>query len=288
MAKHFASGAEPGANVEAQPKRRRHLILDHPVLTIFVTFADYIVLTIGFSLVALAALSEEDKEIMTSVVAIAITLLMLLLYQLHLRKEFDGVLHWSTMGLLFCSPALLFAGQNIVSNVRDGVAMGSIPLALLMAASPGIGEEILFRGIPGSNWLRARGEERDILPGAIATSLLFGIMHGSNIVAGAAISTTLFQVGYAFCLGLLFEAVLLRTGSLIPSIIMHTLVDFSAFLYMDPKQNGILTEAITLDANFVVVCAFSVFTVAFGLFLLRPSKRAEIVALWDRKCKRVA
>ena len=87
-------------------------------------------------------------------------------------------------------------------------------------------------------------------------------------------------------MGTLFEAVLLRCGSLWPSIIMHALIDFVGLLSMDVADGGIITEGIALDAGTITVAIISIIVLACALYLTRPSKRAGIVDLWDGKWHR--
>jgi membrane protease YdiL (CAAX protease family) len=91
----------------------------------------------------------------------------------------------------------------------------------------GFNEEILFRGIlahgargPGP-WSEARA--------MLVSSLGFGLFHLPNALGGQALGATLFQVGYAFVMGIaLFVTMRLARRILLP-VAMHALWDFSTF-----------------------------------------------------------
>ena len=219
--------------------------------------------------------------VMPPVVAIA----MAAWYRHRFRGSFDGLFGWSGTGMLLTLPALLFMALNL-NDVVAAESLSPVLPCLGMAFAAGISEEIVFRGIVGSNLMRIRGEARDVLPNLVATSLVFGLVHGGNILVGASVSATALQVFYAFCMGTLFEAVLLRCGSLWPSIIMHALIDFVGLLSMDIADGGIITEGIALDAGTITVAIISIIVLACALYLTRPSKRAGIVDLWDGKWHR--
>lgn len=269
---------------QAVPKR--HRIFDHKLLGFLGAAGMYFLINLVFAFATYRFFpsSPDAKQILQSLEVVVSALLAMLWYHFIFRDEFDGVLGWSTVGMLLVLPGLLFVVDNFIglepSKFKE---MNPVAVAFAMALAPGVCEEILFRGIPGTNWLRVRCEERDILPDILVTGAVFGLVHGMNFFAGAALGSTIFQVSYAFCLGVFFAAVMLRGGSIVPCMIMHTLIDFSAFLFMDIDSGGIITEELTIDFGFFITLVSAVILLAFGIYLVRPAKRAEIVALWNKK-----
>ncbi|MBR1829761.1 MAG: CPBP family intramembrane metalloprotease, partial [Atopobiaceae bacterium] len=197
---------------------------------------------------------------------------------------------WSTIGLLLVLPAIgfvvhnLFDAEKMVFGFMDPESkVNFAPLCLLLGMAPGVSEEIVFRGIPCSNWMRVAKDEGAVMKCALFTALVFGLVHGLNALSGAPIFATIFQVTYAFAIGLFFAAVFLRTGSMWPTMIAHTLIDFAAFLFMDIDAGGIITEELKINLDFYITVGLAVFVLLWGLFLLRRSKREQILQLWDRK-----
>ena len=87
--------------------------------------------------------------------------------------------------------------------------IGSAPITsviLLMAFVPAICEELAFRGFVFGGLLRNKGRFRAVL----ITAVMFGISHG--IVQQSICAT---------CMGLLLGWITLRTGSVLPTILIH-------------------------------------------------------------------
>lgn len=65
-------------------------------------------------------------------------------------------------------------------------------------------------------------------------------MHYSNLMAGANFGITSLQVFYAFGIGMIFAAVLIRTGNLWPCIIVHGLIDTLAMMSDEAMDTGMV------------------------------------------------
>lgn len=61
------------------------------------------------------------------------------------------------------------------------------------------------------------------------TSLLFALMHGTNILLGAEVMATIPQMAFAFLGGTIFYIARRTTGSLVWAMLLHGLWDFSTF-----------------------------------------------------------
>lgn len=284
-AEAIPTGAGQGVAAPQQPAKR-HRVYDHKILTFFWVIFVFFVLSNVISLVIVfggqAVGIEFDLNRVGDYVGIATGLVMLLWFHLKFRGEFQGILGWSTEGLRMALPALLFVGINLMGFLETTDINPIVPV-LVMALSPGIAEEVIFRAIPCSNWMRVSCDERSILPNVLVSATIFGIVHGANLIAGAALSSTIFQVTYAFALGVFFAAVTLRCGSVWPTIIMHTLIDASGFLFMDMATNGIITDELEYGLDFYLTVAAAIILLLVGLYLIRPSKRGRIVKKWRAK-----
>lgn len=116
----------------------------------------------------------------------------------------------------------VFAG-NVIGDIASFLspstaenmtaAMGNNPQTLFQlavdvlktAAIPALVEELAFRGIALGS-LRKFGDRFAI----VMSSLLFGLLHGNLI-----------QVPFAFCVGLVMAYTVVRTGSIVPAVIIH-------------------------------------------------------------------
>ena len=89
----------------------------------------------------------------------------------------------------------------------------------LLISIPSIFEEVAFRGIVLTVFLRKYSERQSI----IFSSIGFGLMHALNLVGGADLVWTTGQVIWAFLIGLFYGYVFVRTRSLLPPMIVHYL-----------------------------------------------------------------
>lgn len=270
--------------VEQQPDPTRHLVYDHKILTCFVAYGLYFMASIA--VIVPLSLVGLDQRTMQPVVSIVAGLIVLLIYELRFRGSFDGMLKWSREGLLLAVPLLIFSASNFVDLANaliEGEALNPIPQCLLMALAPGVAEEVVFRAVPAANWMRVRRERRDAVMGVLFTALVFGLVHGSNALLGAPMSTTIFQVCYAMCFGVACGAVLMRSGSIIPTMIAHTFIDFTAFLTLDLSHSGVMMDELVFDLSFYVTVVSSIAVLLWGLYLIRPAKLDDIVELWNKK-----
>jgi sodium transport system permease protein len=130
-------------------------------------------------------------------------------------------------------------------------------LLLVIAITPAVCEELLFRGLILSG-LRRYGQ----WPAIIISALLFALAHAS-----------IYRLLPTFCLGLMLGYIVVKTGSIYCSMLMHALNNGIAVTLARSKDFGErfgLSEAtqvpwsITLPAIAVVV---------IGLLILRTHQR---------------
>lgn len=122
-------------------------------------------------------------------------------------------------------PALLILGFFSV-----GLFLGYPPLKVLIFVGintlmVGISEELAFRGIFFSG---ARSAMRP-WPAIAITSAIFGAVHVLNGITTGDWGAATTQAVAAAMSGVLFIAILIRTGSIIPAMIVHWLWDFGVF-----------------------------------------------------------
>ena len=214
---------------------------------------------------------------------IGLTVLIWIIYRKWFQGQFQGgfVRENLKKGLLMIAlPTILLAGMNMVGIAAYGI--GNIPAALVMGIAPGIFEEVAFRGLIISNSMRTVNSYKGIVLVLISTSVSFGLVHFMNILAGADVNQTITQVCYAIGLGCIFAAAYLRTGNLWVTVIAHSAIDTSAFLTKGLQQaSGVLTES-TSQIDWTMVSMGIAFAI-IGLFFIRPSKKGEILQVWNKR-----
>lgn len=117
-----------------------------------------------------------------------------------------------------------------------------------------------------------------VLMSLLASSIAFGLLHLINLFS--IIGPTLVQVGYATGRGIFFGAIYLRTRNLWGPVVIHSLIDISAKIFVsDDPVAGAASLAVPPEQLLTGAAVFIVFS-AIGLYLVRPAKHGEIKALW--------
>lgn len=213
-------------------------------------------------------------------------LVALLIYYLVVRKEYQGNFIGGQIltGFRLAAFMLIYYVYLIIQILLLSDFRRLSFDTIIIAVMAGVVEETIFRAIPISYMLRNWKEENKILIVMFLSSITFGCMHFVNILSGASISITVVQVIATIGMGLLFSAIFIRGGNILPAMIAHGLTDAIAF--MDATQvseEGLMAvEASFINYVDVAVC---VILGIIAIYLVRPAKRQEILTLWDNKWK---
>lgn len=171
--------------------------------------------------------------------------------------------------------------------VAGGVPFGALSLSLaLTAIMAGVAEEVCFREVGISYMARQWRDENKIIPMALISAVAFSLIHLTTFGSFDHAGDLLLQVLMTVLLGIFFSAVYLRTGNIWPLIIAHSLHDLLAF----SADEGVTAMGVedfpdwVTGAMFVAEAAMAI----CGLYMLRKSKRTEIIELWDRKWSRAS
>ena len=220
------------------------------------------------------------------IVSIAVSFLLLWYFKRIFYPDYDGSLHTKGIlkGILLMWPYCLLMVLSVFHFNADNFLWSSLFTALWA----GINEDIIFRGIPVAFLTYHYKEAKHIPIIALVTGLVFGGIHLFNIFVGGSIYGTILQTVSAVCLGMLFAAVFMRTGTLWPPIIIHAVNDFLIFMTSDSGDAASGTvDAVFSFGNLFSSLAIYLFYALIAIFLMRPKKRGEIVMLWDKKWNRI-
>lgn len=142
-------------------------------------------------------------------------------YKISLNFPFDKVLYFIPiifMEFIVLIPEYINEGFYLHNNMR------LFGIIFIFTLAVGFSEEFFFRGII-LNILKNDGVTYSI----IVSSVVFGLLHGANLLGGANLIYTILQILYAFLFGLVAASIVMLSGSLTPVIIWHFLHDFLAF-----------------------------------------------------------
>ena len=138
---------------------------------------------------------------------------------------------------LWSIPAVILLGVllRLVRNPWSQVSGRFVVVALLATFLVGLSEELLIRGY-FVDVLQDAG--LGLVWVGVVSSVVFGVLHGANILNGQDVPTTLQQVVASAIMGLGLFATLVLTGSLWLPIALHFLFDFSLVVGGSVKKEG--------------------------------------------------
>ena len=169
---------------------------------------------------------DGSLQMLLGLVAISAVLLAVIRL-LGIEKEL-GMTRWLQNGkkLLWLLPMWVLSTGNLWGGVGlryDGITTVMAVLSFLLV---GVVEEIIFRGFL-FNGMRRTGS---LTVAIFVSACTFGMGHIVNLLTGHATMETLVQVLFAVAWGFLFTFAYLKSGSLLPCIAIHGLIDvFSVF-----------------------------------------------------------
>ena len=269
-------------------KQKRHLFLDHPILSGSVLLAVYILIckTVSFCISPFFANQEFSEAVYCLIPVLSALALSLLVkmavkngYILGLRAQNFG--ECLKLGWLF--PAYLIV-QGIFNSLDSpwyaNVTLTVILTAFFQSAEAGFSEELMFRSLIANNMMRVWIHKKyGIYASAVISALIFGGIHLMNASVVGFTLALFSQLIYSPALGILLGAMYLRTRNLWGCIVMHTMLDFFNMLYVTGTTEDILREQISME-DMLVTGLLVVFSLAAAFYMLRPAKHEQIRATW--------
>ena len=263
-----------------ETKTKRHIRCEKAPIVAMILAAVLAMLIL--SIPGFLGISDVVDNLASSVLAV----LFLIAYTKWFAPKFKGVFKTSALatGVIFVWLPFLFmlAGSYILNVVDYGFYFKPTMLALVMAIAAGFFEETIFRGVTVPIGMRYIRSEKRVSITVLFTALVFGLLHIGNIINGASAAMGIIQGIATIFAGLLFAAAFLRTGNILVPIIMHGVYDYMCFVTDASLESGIMTGE-TVTTGLILAVLVDVIAGIWGLYLIRPAKRAEIFAIWNDK-----
>lgn len=244
----------------------------------------------------------KDPVIAISLAYSIMTVLFLIIWTVYLRMR-KSYLPKSGLGkrgglkknwwriLLMMLPSVIYA--FLVAGIKMeayNVDMSWDPqwfmYAASMSLSAGVVEEIICRGIPVGNGMRNIKNKTQMIRLVAVTSLVFGVMHLINLLDGAPLDGTISQIIHAAGYGFFDAALYLRTGSVVPPMIVHAVHDFLSIYTPYNDLIAELTATATAADGFSIApivgaIPLALFWIGLAFFMLRKSKWNDIRENFD-------
>lgn len=159
---------------------------------------------------------------------------------------------------------LWLAGPLWLALTPIGIAAGNIAatpsralLWLTAAVLVGFVEETVFRGFLFNGLQQRMG----VFKAALASSVMFGLLHVCNALFGAEASFLGAQIVLAFGLGMVFALMTVRSGSVWPAVFLHAAADAVGLSALGGFAEGLQSPE---AASGMLV--FGVIAAAWGIF----------------------
>lgn len=216
-------------------------------------------------------------------IAYIVVRFLLIIWSVYLIKRYavkDAGLVPCNSRHLFLSLIVLAFAAFLLYQVFDGFTgnilfSNTTLLFFLMTLTIGFAEELFFRSFV-QNYLMQQNQDATRLKVIFVTSLLFGLVHYSNLWEQSFLETTA-QVLIAISLGFLFGCLLFKTKTIYPIAVLHALIDFGSLMdkHFKPAEQVTLAPTtqqvlLKLGVSFVVAVVIT----GIGFLALRwPFKK---------------
>lgn len=175
--------------------------------------------------------NKYGTELLLEIIYAALVLIVMLLFKnsyvfTDKKKKF-------LKSVSYGFPMLIIAGISLIGSLSslDGFNLGNFINLLLLTIFIGIAEEFLCRGWLQNEFIERYGDsKKHIILSILFSSLIFGLIHFSNMLAGQDLLTTIVQVIQATSAGLLLGSIYYKTKNIWAVIFLHGMYDFCLML----------------------------------------------------------
>ena len=143
---------------------------------------------------------------------------------------------------LYFIPVFVLATGNIWDGFSLSYQGTELAVATLSMILVGYVEEMIFRGF----LFRAMLGNGKTVPAIIVCAVTFGMGHIVNLFAGQAGFETVMQIIFAISWGFILTMVFYKSGSLIPCIIAHAMIDVFSLYGADHEQADWICIGVTV------------------------------------------
>ena len=187
---------------------------------------------------------------------VAIAVVLTIFVKRHHLEEKYGLNSWpkDTKRFLYFIPMWILTTGNLWGGINIKTPFSVQLTAVLSMCFIGYIEELIFRGF----LFQAMAGNGSLKVAVIVASATFGIGHIVNLLSGQSTLETAFQVPFAIVWGFIFTMVFLKSGSLLPCILAHALIDVFAEFCTD-----------NLAMGYVYIAATIIVGIAYCLYLNR-------------------
>ena len=262
-------------------KRIRDLTYQHAITAALIAFLviDWGLFAIGrlFSILPQTLPLQIFAEVLFVLLPVALVIFFGFSRALKPGKVFRGLFYcWPFFAMQVLALCIFFF-KNLGNPEANWRSWPAIICGVLSIVGVGIREECIYRAtLQNIVAKKYANSVKGIWITVIVSAILFGLCHISNLFFGIHPLSVLSQVISAICIGTLFSAVYLRSGSLWAPILVHALTDIAGLAPSIFLRNISDVENVNQLSFSWSSLLFDLLYVALAIFLLRPSKCNQI------------
>lgn len=195
-------------------------------------------------------------KLITVIVGLVLSLILYsFINKYHLNRYYGLCRFKGKYGLyLYFIPLVIISSVNFWFGLNFDKSLLEVILYMISMIFVAFLEEVIFRGL----LFKAMAKD-GIKLAIIVSSLTFGMGHIINIFLGEALLETLLQLVYASAIGFVYTAIFYVSGSIMPCIISHSVVNMTS----------ILANNVSAMTNIVVAVIQTILAITYGLYLLK-------------------
>ena len=263
----------------------RHKLLRKPWVSLIIYPIFAVVVFVGVIGVGLSLLMPDipvqeytSVNLAASLGFLAGGIIALLVHRIIFRKDFvfGSWLRHMPKGFLLGLPLLVPVVLNLTGIDYASLSRGFVIAAFLESLAPAVYEEVCFRVLPVSTAIWSMRDEKKILLIFVLPSAIFALFH---IGAGGSLLGAALSVLFGLGLGLMNEMIYLRSGTFIPAMIYHLLINFTGNL----QAAGVTGTTAASISSVVITILICVMFIVFAFIFVRPSVRPQIMNIWSHK-----
>lgn len=248
--------------MENKEKRKQRKIIPYflGMLLLFVLIDIFQQFGVGVLYSSFTYLKYGMEIITEAIWAVLVLILVLIFRNSYIFKEKREKIGKS---LYFGLPIIIISVVNLIAGIINTNQSFTIPVVLNLATYCiliGIAEEFLCRGWLLNEFLeRFSDSKKHILLSIFLSSLVFGMMHITNILAGQTVLDTVMQILNATFMGMVFAFIYYKTKNIWSVVLIHAFWDFALMLpetvYLGDAIYGETTTFIKFYSVFVAIIA---------------------------------
>ena len=213
-------------------------------------------------------------------------IILLVIIELWFKPSFKGPIKSEVSVneiLKMFIPLLIYVVANEVIQVVAGTFCVAPTLGkLAMGFDAGIGEEVAFRAAAIAIGMHFIKSEKNITLAWLVSSLIFGLSHIANAMAGAAPGVAIVQAIATIFMGIIFASLYIRSGSIVVPILAHGLWDFIALATDKTISEDAVMVQSTVDAPLVLAALINVAVAVYAIRVMNKEKD-KIRHIWEEK-----